>query len=92
MSKFNVGDVVKVSGNSYEAIDVLGMVGTVIEGDPMGYGDYKVRLDEFEYECEGYYHGFFAHDMTLAKLPYTKITEKLYKNKIKEIKDGYIYF
>jgi len=80
--KFKKGDrVVDLSSANFG----IGTIGNIED-----FNHYYVRFDQQTYkdsEC----HLRQDRQLEYARLPYTKITEKLHKNNIDKIEDGYIY-
>jgi hypothetical protein len=105
MRKFKVGDIVMIREgvfyNVYNPVptnDLSGLVGTVV-GRDRGIDDYSVyvKLEDDRYNKSSHKSTPCCNrilrddELQLARLPYTKITEKLHKNNIEKIEDGFIY-
>jgi len=104
--KFKVGDRVRIKdGVEYNVSlpvptnDLSGLIGTIhresdVDGGIRRHTIYIIFDDKrYNSASTGNYCNriFCKAEIEHARLPYTKITEKLYKNKIEKIEDNWIY-
>jgi len=98
--KFKEGYRVRVRYGSFND-DYEGELGTCIIDPVHDNAEFNISIIFDNPKFNGYYSKelglkvsndhFYYEDLELAELPYTKITEKLMKDKIDYIKEGIIY-
>lgn len=94
--KFKIGDLVKIKHVNHDLngkIGIIAYINTTKRDLHIGFDQpYNLKSASVDNNIINEYFNFYSEEqLTLYRIPNTKIAQKLYKTKIRKVEDEWIY-